>query len=269
MRLLAIADPHLSGAQAKPMTVFGPAWEGHPEAFFEGWRSVVEDDDLVLIPGDVSWAMRLEDAMVDLLAIAALPGRKVLLRGNHDYWWPSISKLRSSLPDGMFAIQNDAIVVDGVVIAGSRGWVCPGSRGFSEQDERIYLREAERLALSLRTAAALEGRYRIVMLHYPPTNYALEPSAFSRLIVEASPDALVFGHVHSTHLEKGRLTSRPSGLEEGRAGARDDDSEPEAEPPDGGLAPELPGIAVHFVAADALGFVPRLVENLGQTTPAT
>ena len=88
MRLFAIADPHLSSALPMPMNIFGPNWEGHPEAFFEGWRSVVGRDDLVLIPGDLSWARTLEGAMPDLESIAALPGRKVILRGNHDFWWP-------------------------------------------------------------------------------------------------------------------------------------------------------------------------------------
>ena|SRR5690606_18557091 len=126
MRLFAIADPHLSRVDPKPMDIFGPGWDGHPEAFFDGWRSVVGDDDVVLVPGDLSWAMRLDDALVDLRDIADLPGRKVILRGNHDYWWPSISKLRKVLPDGMVAIQNDAVVVDEVVIAGTRGWRCLG-----------------------------------------------------------------------------------------------------------------------------------------------
>lgn len=229
MRLFAIADPHLSRADPKPMTIFGPGWEGHPDAFFRGWRSVVDDDDLVLVPGDVSWAMRFDDALLDLRDIADLPGRKVLLRGNHDYWWPSISKLRRDLPKGMYAVQNDAVVVDGVVVAGTRGWVCPGSRGFGEQDERIYRREAERLALSLRAAERLEGDYRVVMLHFPPTNPRLEASEFTRLIAAAEPDALVFGHVHGE--------------------------------PDGVLE-ELGSTDVHFVAADALGFVPRLICDL-------
>ena len=230
MRLFAIADPHLSRAQPKPMDVFGPGWEGHPQVFFDRWRETVGEGDLVLVPGDVSWAMRLEDAMPDLEDIAALPGRKVLLRGNHDYWWPSISKLRRVLPEGMYAVQNDAIVVDGVVIAGTRGWVCPGSRGFTPEDEKVYRREVERLSLSLQAARRLEGRYRVVMLHYPPTNPRLEPSGFTRLIEEYAPDALVFGHVH------------------------------------GGEEPvlmSLDGIAVHFVAADALAFRPKLIADLG------
>lgn len=214
------------------MTIFGPGWEGHPDAFFSGWRSVVGENDVVLVPGDLSWAMRFEDALPDLRDIADLPGRKVILRGNHDYWWPSISKLRRELPRGMFAIQNDALELDGIVIAGSRGWMCPGSRGYTEQDEKIYAREVERLKLSLRAAARLQGRYRAVMLHFPPTNTRLEPSAFTTAIREAAPDALVFGHVHG---------------------------EPE------GLLDRLDDVSVHFVAADALGFVPRLIHDFGVT----
>ena len=229
MRLFAIADPHLSRAQPKPMDVFGGNWEGHPQAFFDRWRETVADGDLVLVPGDVSWAMRLEEAMHDLEDIAALPGRKVLLRGNHDYWWPSISKLRRALPEGMYAVQNDALELDGVVVAGTRGWVCPGSRGFTPEDDKVYRREVERLALSLQAARRLEGRYRVVMLHFPPTNPRLEPSGFTRLIEEYGPDALVFGHVHG--------------------------EEP--------VLRTLDGVDVHFVAADALEFRPKLIADLG------
>jgi len=229
MRLFAIADPHLSGADPKPMDIFGPGWEAHPEAFFAGWRSVVTDGDLVLIPGDLSWALRLNEAMIDLNAIAELPGRKVILRGNHDYWWPSISRLRAALPQGMYALQNDAMLVDGVVIAGSRGWVCPGSHGYTEEDERIYRREVERLTLSLAAAKRLSGRYFVVMLHFPPTNSRLEPSDFTRLIGEAAPDALVYGHVHGG---------------------------------DQPLLTRLGAINVQFVAADALRFVPKLIADL-------
>ena len=230
MRVFAIADPHLSRAEPKPMTIFGPGWEGHPEAFFEGWRQEVAEEDLVLVPGDLSWALKLEDALVDLQEIAELPGRKVILRGNHDYWWPSVSKLRSALPAGMLAIQNDALSIDGLVLAGTRGWVCPGSHGFSEQDEKIYRRELERLRLSLAAARKLSGEAFIVMLHFPPVNSRLEPSGFTELLLEAAPDALVFGHVHGEPPEK--------------------------------VVPDLAGIDVHFVAADALGFRPRLIMEL-------
>jgi predicted phosphohydrolase len=231
MRLFAIADPHLSRAAPKPMDIFGPGWQGHPAAFFSGWRETVGEDDLVLVPGDISWAMRLEDAMQDLRDIADLPGRKVLLRGNHDYWWPSISRLRRDLPAGMWALQNDAVLVDGVVVSGTRGWVCPGSHGFTSEDQRIYDREVERLRLSLAHAAKLEGTYHVVMLHFPPTNPRLEPSELTDLIIAAKPDALVFGHVHG-------------------------------EEPQGVLA-RLDEVDVHFVAAAALRFRPKLIAEVG------
>ncbi len=230
MRVFAIADPHLSREQPKPMDIFGPGWLGHPEAFFQGWRKTIKNGDLVLIPGDISWAMRLDEAMSDLEDVAALPGKKVLLRGNHDYWWPSIAKLRKFLPAGMYAIQNDALRFGELVIAGTRGWVCPGSSEFTEQDNKVYLRELQRLKLSLAAARALGGEKLIVMLHYPPTNLRLEPSGFTEMLLEAKPDALVFGHLH------------------GDDGSR--------------VIRELDGIAVHFVAADALGFEPRLILDL-------
>src|SRR5690625_2148275 len=144
MRVFAIADPHLSSQQDKPMDVFGPGWQGHPERFFSGWAATDADGDLVLVPGDISWALRLEAALPDLQAIAALPGEKVLLRGNYDYWWPSISRLRAALPPRMHAIQNDALRIGEYRIAGSRGWRGPGARGFTAQHLRQQRREPER-----------------------------------------------------------------------------------------------------------------------------
>ena len=212
------------------MGIFGPHWAGHPELFFERWREVVTDEDLVLVPGDISWAMRLDEALEDLRDIAALPGEKVLLRGNHDYWWPSISKLRSTLPEGMYALQNDALKFGPVVVAGTRGWVTPGSSDFDEQNDKIYRRELERLKLSLKLAEGLGGEKLIVMLHYPPTNLRLEPSGFTEILRDADPDVLVFGHLHG---------------DDGRR-----------------VIQTLDDTAVHFVAADALQFRPKLILEL-------
>lgn len=230
MQIFAIADPHLSKRSNKPMDVFGGNWEGHPELFFERWRETVGKDDVVLIPGDISWAMQLDDALDDLRDIADLPGKKVLLRGNHDYWWPSISKLRSVLPEGMYAIQNDAIALDDVVIAGTRGWVCPDSFDFSEQDVKIYQREQERLKLSLAAAQQLSGRLLIVMLHFPPTNARLEPSGFTELLEAYAADIVVFGHTH------GETSKAP--------------------------LPRIGNSKVVFVAADALRFKPALIAKI-------
>jgi predicted phosphohydrolase len=227
MRVLAIADPHLSRAAPKPMNIFGGNWEGHPEAFFEGWREVVRDDDLVLVPGDISWAMRLEDAQADLADLGALPGTKVLLRGNHDYWWSSITRLRKALPDSMFAVQNDALRFGDVIIAGTRGWLCPGAHGFTEQDARIYQRELERLRLSLAAARSLGPGQLVVMLHFPPMNFRGEESGFIEILREAEPAAVVFGHVHGESAEK--VLSADFGL------------------------------PLHFVAADAVNFRPQVI----------
>ncbi len=209
------------------MTVFGPAWSGHPEVFFERWREVVGEDDLVIIPGDISWAMRLEDALPDLEAIAALPGRKVILRGNHDYWWPSISKLRRALPPGMYALQNDAVVIEGVAVAGTRGWITPFERDFTEHDEKIYRREAERLRLSLAGAARKPHDRLVIAMHYPPFGPGGEPTLFTDLIEEARPDAVVFGHLHTADPEK--------------------------------LPRDWKGIPLYLVAADVVGFRPQLI----------
>lgn len=218
------------------MDVFGPGWAGHPAAFFDGWRRVVRDDDLVLIAGDVSWAMRLEDARVDLESIAALPGTKVLLRGNHDYWWPSLTRLRAELPPRMHVVQNDAVRLGDVVVGGTRGWSCPGSPGFGDHDRKIYEREVTRLSLSLQAMARLDGAYRVVMLHFPPTNPRGDPSGFTSALCDARPDAVVFGHVHG----------------------------------DGPVAlPDLPGTRVAFVAADRVGFEPVVVRDPAPGAEAT
>jgi uncharacterized protein len=235
VRLFAIADPHLSAVEPKPMDVFGGAWLGHPARFFEAWRATVHDDDVVLIPGDISWALRLEGALVDLAAIAALPGRKVLLRGNHDYWWPSATKLRAVLPAGMYVVHNDALALDGLVIGGTRGWTTPGSPGFDADDLRIYEREVGRLALSLAAMARLVGRYRVAMMHFPPSNARGERSGFTDLLATAPLDVLVYGHVH------GPLPLTP---------------------------PPLAGLRVEAVAADRLAFVPLHLTTLDPAAPS-
>ena len=194
MRVFAIGDLHLDGGADKPMSVFGDHWEGHFGKISADWREKVGSDDLVLIPGDISWAMQLESALPDLLKIAELPGKKVLLRGNHDYWWSGIGRLRAVLPEGMYAIQNDALRFGNLTVAGSRGWVLPGM-GDSPDDERIYQRELARLSLSLAQAARLGGTL-VVMTHYPPVGENGTMTEASRMISESGAKACVYGHLH-------------------------------------------------------------------------
>lgn len=194
MRIFAIADLHLPGGDVKPMDVFGPHWERHFERISEDWRARVGEEDVVLLPGDTSWAMQLRDALPDLLRIADLPGRKILLRGNHDYWWSSLSRLRAALPEGFYALQNDALLLSGTLFAGTRGWLCTCD---DPQDRKIHEREVQRLALSLQAARRLSADAPIVaMLHYPPFPEPPEQTGFTRLLSEYGVRVAVYGHLH-------------------------------------------------------------------------
>ena len=124
MAVYAISDLHLPARQ-KPMDIFGVHWENHFERIAQDWRARVRADDVVLLPGDLSWAMRLDEALEDIGRVGELPGRKLILRGNHDYWWNAIGRVRRALPEGMYAIQNDVLALDGTLFAGSRGWTIP------------------------------------------------------------------------------------------------------------------------------------------------
>ena len=150
MKIFAISDLHISTNTNKPMDVFGGNWVGYLDKIFDDWRLKVTDDDIVLIGGDISWAMSIEDAVHDILLLTDLPGIKVFIKGNHDYWWSGIGKVRDILCDNMFALQNDCIKIGNIIICGSRCWSVPGSPDFTDNDEKIYKREAERLKLSFK-----------------------------------------------------------------------------------------------------------------------
>ena len=224
MQIYAIADLHLSLTSEKPMDVFGEAWRGHAEKLERNWRERVQDDDLVLIPGDISWAMQLSAALPDLSFIGNLPGKKILLKGNHDYWWSAIGRVRSLLPAGMRAIQNDAIVEDNIGICGTRGWLCPGSNNFNAEDQKIYLRELDRLSLSLASLPAVETK--IAMLHFPPFLDKEKGSGFTERMEDAGVQIVVYGHLHG---EANRYA----------------------------FEGERNGITYHCVAADKLDFAPK------------
>ncbi len=199
MNVYAISDLHLSATADKPMNIFGGNWEGHFQKIKEDWLSKVKEEDIVLIAGDISWAMKLEDALVDLNALADLPGKKVFVRGNHDYWWNGITKLRDAAPnDSFYFLQTDGVKIGDLVIVGSRGWTCPGSSDYTEQDQKLYLREAERFRLALNEGEKLreEGDRLLALVHYPPFNNKVEETLFTSLFEERKVDKVVFGHIH-------------------------------------------------------------------------
>ena len=205
MRLFAIGDLHLPGGDEKPMDVFGDHWEDHFIRIAADWRARVSEEDVVLIPGDVSWAMQLSAAIPDLNAIGQLPGRKILIKGNHDYWWGGIGQVRRSLPAGMQAIQHDAVDVGCAVICGTRGWAYPTEETpLSPEDERIFHRELIRLELSLAEAAKqASGRPIVVMLHYPPLYQADRDTPFTRLLEKYPVHTVVYGHLHGAGIKAG------------------------------------------------------------------
>lgn len=222
-RVFAIGDLHLSSANPKPMDVFGEPWRDHPQRLEANWRRAVGPADLVLLPGDLSWAMTLDEARPDLAWLAGLPGKKILIKGNHDYWWRAIGRVRGCLEGlGIFAIQNDACLVGNVAIAGTRLWIDPqlSLRGIPFQcaqapaaprsdaeprsphaDKKLWERELQRLGRSLEAMSA-DAEFRVVMTHFPPVNEAGEASEAALLIERAHVDYCVFGHLHGIDADK-------------------------------------------------------------------
>ncbi|MBE7090278.1 MAG: phosphohydrolase, partial [Clostridiales bacterium] len=137
MKIFAISDLHISTDGNKPMDVFGGKWVDYLDKIKSDWQDKVSDDDLVLIGGDISWAMNIEDAKRDILSFADMKGKKVIIKGNHDYWWSGVGKVRETLPEGFYALQNDCIKFDNVIICGSRCWTVPGANDFTEQDMKL------------------------------------------------------------------------------------------------------------------------------------
>ncbi|MDR0357251.1 MAG: metallophosphoesterase [Clostridiales Family XIII bacterium] len=212
-RLFAIGDLHLSFTSEKPMDIFGFGWEKHHEKIRANWRRVVGENDTVLVLGDISWALKFEDSLADLAWVHELPGTKVLLRGNHDFWWSSIGKLRG-LYDDMIFLQNDSYVTDGRAICGSRGWLTPSDANYSEKtDERIYNRELIRLKMALESARRSGAQEIIVGLHYPPTAQPGSESGFKRLIAEFGAKKVVYGHLHGREAFKKGIKGRHDGTE--------------------------------------------------------
>lgn len=230
MAVFAIGDLHLPGHCEKPMDVFGSHWERHFETITQHWQEMIAPTDVVLIPGDISWAMQLSQAEDDLRAIEALPGIKLFLRGNHDYWWNAIGKVRGLLSEGSYALQNDAIAVGRHVFCGTRGWMFPTAvQPLGEQDEKVFLRECMRLRMSLDQAVKLSGGEPvIVMMHFPPLFADSTSTAFTDILDEYPVEQVVYGHLHG------------HGIKVAFEGERN-------------------GIQYHLVSCDALGFCPKCI----------
>ena len=199
------------------MDVFGPNWKSHAEKIAANWKSTIHPDDLVLVPGDLSWAMKIDEVVPDLNWVHDLPGTKVMIKGNHDYWWGSLSKIAPVLPPSIHLIQNNAFHWKNVAVGGARLWDTPEYSFGSfiefqenprakqadpeelvqeEFSEKIFNRELERLKMSL---AKLDptATIRIAMTHYPPIGADLVPSRASQILEQNQIQICVFGHLHN------------------------------------------------------------------------
>lgn len=181
------------------MDVFGDHWKDHHIHLEANWKERISRDDLILLPGDLSWAMNIDKAATDLEWLAKLPGKKIILKGNHDYWWTSPSKMKSELPEGIIPLQNSAYDAGEFIVAGSRGWMIPESDEYREESEgSILRREQIRLNLSLDAAESMstENKPIIAMMHYPPIVNG-KRTEFSRILAERDVTLCVYGHLHS------------------------------------------------------------------------
>ncbi len=201
MAIYAIADLHLSFSQNKPMDIFGDNWKGHEEKIKQNWIQKVKDNDLVLLPGDFSWSMYLKDSLKDFQFLHSLPGKKLLLKGNHDYWWTTITKMRNFLEENNLKnidfICNNSYEYNGYIISGTRGWVFSEN----EEDKKLIKREAIRLELSIQDGINKYGKQKpiIVCMHYPPIiktankNINIE---FMNIMEKYNVQTCIYGHLH-------------------------------------------------------------------------
>ncbi len=237
MAVYVMADLHLSfGEVDKPMDVFGGAWVGYMDRIKESWENTVGPEDTVIVPGDISWAMKLKDSLEDLKFLDSLPGNKILLKGNHDYWWDTVAKMQRFLLDhdlnSIKILYNNAYEVEDYILCGTRLWDSVGSSS-EAADRKAYLRELGRLKMSLDKGVALQKASGVqsqivVFTHFPPTATYDGVPEFMNLLKEYRVEKCYYGHIHGV------------GILQATQG-------------------DVNGVELKLVSADALGFVPYRV----------
>lgn len=231
MAIFAISDLHLSTTCDKPMNVFSSKWDNYTDKMRENWNKIVSENDYVIIPGDISWATYLEDAVTDFAYIHSLNGKKLISKGNHDYWWTTLNKMNLFLNENGFdsisIMKNTAYMIGDTAICGTRGWIIPSSA--VGEDAKIFEREKQRLILSLEDASAMGAKNIICALHYPPVSKESENSEFLDIMNAYGVKRCIYGHLHGiSH------ASAPIGV--------------------------FSGIKLQLVSCDYLNFIPMLIE---------
>ena len=208
MSIYAIGDLHLSLNKEKPMDIFGGNWKKHAQKIKENWKNTVQDNDLVILPGDFSWEMHLKDMYNDFAYLNDLPGKKLLLKGNHDYWWTTLAKMREFLQENKFEnidfLYNNSYLFEDKIIAGTRGWALNDT----ENSDKMNHREEERLKLSLQSGVDNFGDKEIIcIMHYPPIieenkndannqSKNLKVSNYVQIMKEYNVKTCLYGHLH-------------------------------------------------------------------------
>ncbi|MBR5271300.1 MAG: metallophosphoesterase [Clostridia bacterium] len=199
MALYVIADLHLPLGIDKPMDVFGGVWDNYVERLKENWQSTVTKDDVVIIAGDVSWATYLEEAKRDFEFLHSLNGKKIIIKGNHDYWWTTMNKLKSFVEENGFNsiefLQNNYYMYENIALCGTRGWKHPAWENFNEEDKKLFDRECVRLELSLQSIGECDDIF--VFSHYPPISEQKEDNKFRQLMKQYGVSKCFYGHLHS------------------------------------------------------------------------
>ena len=189
-----IGDLHLSLGCEKPMDIF-PGWQGYMEKLERHWNTLVRPEDTVVLAGDTSWAMKLEDTVADFSFLQRLPGQKLLLKGNHDYWWTTVKKMERFLQengfDSLHILHNNSILAEGLAVCGTRSWMFDVGEA---HDEKVMNRELGRLRASL--DAAQEGAERVAFLHYPPVYPNANAQQVIDLLKEYNVKRCFYGHLH-------------------------------------------------------------------------
>ncbi len=211
MAVWVISDLHLSLNQPfvpgsvpqlyKPMATFGEKWYDHVTKLYINWQRLVAPEDIVFVPGDVSWAMRLPELEHDLAFLGSLPGRIYLSKGNHDFWWETKNKVAPLLPPNVRLLQHEACRAEGLVAAATRGWYCPGSQDFDVEAAKIYRRECLRVEMALQQAAQLNqeaggGLETVLLLHFPPVNDKWDYNELIELMQKNQVTRCFYGHLH-------------------------------------------------------------------------
>ncbi|MCM1363911.1 MAG: metallophosphoesterase [Faecalibacterium sp.] len=229
MSLFALGDTHLSFGTNKPMDIFR-GWNDYEKRLEKNWRAIVNEDDTVVIAGDISWAMKLEEAVSDFKFLNSLPGRKIIMKGNHDYWWQTKKKLDEFVKandfDTIEIMFNNAFKVGDFVVCGSRGWFYDAEKS---ADMKVLKREAGRLKMSIDCAKQLGGE-PIVFLHYPPVTQTQECEEIMNVLKSEDIKRCYYGHLH------GESTLNSFN------GIRDE-------------------VEFRLISADYLGFCPKLIEK--------